>query len=138
MSCIHHFVGGDFRDQRHTKQQKQFAGTQQTMHGGKKRGLDYTPLFKFLLSKVGTQWNDVYSEAIQRLDRTEPIFGLVALHEHEQRDYVRIGESSYYSGLFVDQDGTLQIVNPSVSPSSLAPACQCCTHTLNGFRFTQP
>lgn len=41
------------------------------MHGKVKRGLDYTPLFRFLLAKVGMPWNEIHPEAIARLDRSE-------------------------------------------------------------------
>jgi hypothetical protein len=107
------------------------------MHGKVRRGLDYTPLFKFLLSKIGSDWNDVYSEAVARLDRPDPIFWLVALHEHERREWVCLGESTYYSGLYVNADGRLEAVNPDLGPSSLSPGCDCCTHTFNGVRFTR-
>ena len=100
-------------------------------------GLDYTPLFRFLLTKLGLPWNETYSVAIARLDRSEPIFWLVALQAHEGQEFVRLGESSYYSGLYVDANGLLQIVNPSLNESSIAPFCNCCTHTFNGKRFTQ-
>ncbi|WP_332693165.1 hypothetical protein [Devosia sp.] len=51
---------------------------------------------------------------------------------------VRVGESSYYSGMYVDVEGLLQMVNPSIGPSSLIPQCKCCTHTFNGIPFTKP
>lgn len=107
------------------------------MHGRKRRGLDYTPLFRFLLSKVGCEWSAVYAEAASRLDLPEPIFWLVALRPEEEREYVRTGESSYFSGLKVDENGMLQIVNPKLGPGSLSPFCKCCTHTFNGVRFTR-
>jgi hypothetical protein len=134
---VHHRVGGDFRDQRKRDAAGHSEKPRQGMHGRKHRGLDYTPLFRFLLSKVGQEWNSVYSEAIARLDRSEPIFWLVALHAADERDYVRTGESSYFSGLRVDSNGTLQIVNPLIDAGSLAPLCKCCTHTFNGVRFTR-
>jgi hypothetical protein len=102
---IDHRHGGDFSDIRNTKAQKSFQGSHQSMHGKHLRGLDYTPLFRFLLSKVGSEWDGVYSEAVSRLDRPDPIFWLVARSEHERRDCVRIGESTYFSGMYVDEDG---------------------------------
>ena len=45
------------------------------MHGIKQHGLDYTPLYKFLLFKVGRKWDEVYSEAIARLDKKNQFFG---------------------------------------------------------------
>lgn len=135
---VHHARGGTFRDERNTKVQERSERLRQSMHSHRERGLDYTPLFKFLLSKVGQTWNDVYSEAVKRLDRPEPIFWLVALQEIERHRYVRVGESSYYSGMYVDAEGRLQIVDPSMGPSSLVPQCKCCTHTFNGIPFTRP
>ena len=134
---VHHGRGGAFSDERNTKEQARFGGARQSMHGKRQRGLDYTPLFKFLLSKVGMRWDDVYAEAVSRLDRAEPIFWLVALHEHERKPFVRVGQSSYYSGMYVDGAGVLQVIDPSVGASSLVPDCKCCTHTFNGVRFTQ-
>lgn len=130
-------IGGEYRDQRNTKSEGRSEAVRSSMHSKERWGRDYTPLFKFLLSRVGSRWSDVYSEAIDRLDSAEPVFWLVALRECEYQDYVRIGESSYYSGLFIDERGLLQMTNPSVTPSSLVPLCKCCTHTFNGVRFTQ-
>ena len=131
---VHHHFGGDFKDTRRSKREtvQQVKGT---MFGAKQRGLDYTPLFKFLLSKVGCQWDEVFSEAKSRLDRAEPIFWLVALHEDEKKDYVRVGESTYYSGLFVDDNGVLQFVNPNLKAADMTLFCDCCTHTFNGKAF---
>lgn len=107
------------------------------MHGKHRRGLDYTPLFQFLRSKVGEDWNTVFREAVARLDGSDPIFWVVSLEERNKRDYICVGESSYFSGLFVDDDGRLQLVNPALSVSDLTPSCGCCTHTLNGIPFTR-
>ena len=97
-----------------------------------RHGLDYTPLFKFLLSKVGQQWSQVHSEAVSRLDREEPIYWLVAPNNSALRPIVRVGESSYYSGLHVDDDNRLAVVAPYIRIEELLPACPCCTHTFNG------
>ena len=104
---------------------------------GKQRGLDYTPLFRFLLSKVGEPWDTVHSEAVSRLDKQEPMFWLVSLNKEDAEDIVRIGESSYFSGLYVDESGILQLVDPGIGPDDLEPMCACCTHTLNGVPFTK-
>lgn len=102
------------------------------MHSGQKRGRDYTPLFYFLLKQIGKRWDDVFSEVCGRLDTTEPVFWLVALHEPQQRDLVCIGDSSFYPGLFVDENGILQQVNPSISAKDVKVTCRCCTHTFIG------
>lgn len=130
---VRHAEFGDFRTER--KEQALSEASRGTMHAKRKGGLDYTPLFKFLLSKVGSEWDSVYSEAVARLDRPDPIFWLVARHEGEKRDMVRIGESSYFSGLYIDDDGILRIVDPDLRAKNLTPYCTCCTHTLNGERF---
>ncbi len=133
---VHHNSGSDFRFSRNAKNEtrEQVKGA---MYGKKKRGLDYTPLFKFLLSKIGQEWDEVFSEAKSRLDKTEPIFWLVALNEIEKEEYVRVGESSYFSGMFVDEIGILQLTNPALRTEDLKPFCTCCTHTLNGQIFGQ-
>ena len=107
------------------------------MHGIKHRGLDYTPLFKFLLSKVGCQWDEVYGKAIARLDKKEPIFWMASLQKKDQKNYFCSGESSYFGGLYVDVQGVLQIVNPMLNNESVHPCCPCCTHTFNGLVFTK-
>lgn len=122
-----HNVGNDSKNDRNTKK-----GISKSMKRKVHRGLDYTPLYKFLISKVGKNWDDVYSEAVSRLDKKEPIFHIVAKHEHEMKDYVRCGESSYYSCLYIDKDNILQKVNPNLKNEDLTPTCSCCTHTFNG------
>lgn len=128
---VHHNFGGDFKYSRNKKQET-IEQTKGTMFGKKERGLDYTPLFKFLLSKVGLEWNEIFSEAKSRLDKTEPIFWLVALSENAKQDVVRIGESSYFSGMYIDDEGILQLSNPTLKPTELKHYCECCTHTFNG------
>jgi hypothetical protein len=134
---VHHLHGGDFSDARKASSTTMLEAKRAAMGGKKQRGLDYTPLFKFLLSKIGLDWDAVHSEALSRLDREEPIFWLVASRPDDRKEYVRVGEASYYSGLYIDEDGRLQIVNPKLGPESLAPQCHCCTHTFNGIRFTR-
>ena len=135
---VHHGRGGDFSDDRNARATQGDEPVRSPMHGRRQLGLDYTPLFRFLISKVGAPWDGVYSEALARLDRPDPIFWLVARRPNERRRYVLVGESSYYNGLYVDDAGTLQLVDKVVGPSSLVPRCRCCTHTFNGTPFTRP
>ena len=128
---FHHF-GGDYRHQRNAKRPSGIG-----MKRGARRGLDYTPLFKFLLSKVGQPWDAVHAEAVARLDKEAPIHWMVAENRQSAKDFIRVGESSYYSGLYVDTQGILQVTAPELGPESLEPACRCCTHTFNGHVFTQ-
>lgn len=127
---VRHDHGGDYR---HDRRKETALG----MRKGVRRGLDYTPLFKFLLSNVGNKWDLVFSEATSRLDKAEPIFWLVALQAEDAQEYVRFGESTYYSGLYVDEYGILKVVNSEINESTLRPFCKCCTHTFNGVEFKQ-
>ncbi|WP_299348689.1 hypothetical protein [uncultured Shimia sp.] len=112
--------------------------TKKGMRKGLRHGLDYTPLYKYLLSKVGKPWAEVYSEATSRLDSEEPIWDIVARSELDQQALVRGGESSYYNGLYVDDDGYLVKVDPALNAANLRPFCSCCTHTFNGEPFGLP
>jgi len=91
----------------------------------------------FLLSRVGRDWDEVYSEAVSRLDRPDPIFWMVARAEDAKKPFVLMGESSYCSGLFVDADKRLAIVDPNLRVEHMKPGCACCTHTFNGVAFIQ-
>jgi hypothetical protein len=107
-------------------------GISKSMKKDDQRGLDYTPLYMFLLSKVGKDWDLTHSEAIKRLDKEDPIFWMVAKTEAEKRDIIRGGESSYYSGLYIDENNILQKVDPNVKNEDFTPSCWCCTKTFNG------
>ena len=131
---VHHRFGGDFSDIRNGKSEN-VQRVKGTMFGPKKRGLDYSPLFRFLLSKIRHRWDEVFSEATSRLDRPDPIFWMVALNELEKKYYVRIGESTNYSGYYVDDKGILRVVNPDLKAVDMTPFCECCTHTFNGKVF---
>lgn len=135
---VQHGGGGAFRYARNTKREKANEATRGSMHANRRNGRDYTPLFRFLLARVGHDWAEVHSEAVARLDTSEPIFWLVARAEAEKKPCVRIGESSYYAGLYVDGDGKLAIVDPDLCVEHLTPSCACCTHTFNGVPFTRP
>lgn len=118
----HHKRGGDYSRERGTK------NPQEKMKQGVARGLDYTPLFKFLLSKVGQDWDKVHSEAVSRLDRnTEAISWIL----DPSRDFFRV-ENAYFNTLKVDENNLLQKVNPTLSVTDFAPDCHCCTHSFNG------
>src|SRR5690606_13255061 len=110
---VHHDSAGDFKHTRNSKKETP-EQTKGKMSGGKERGLDYTPLYRFLLSKAGCDWDAVYSEAKSRLNQSKPIFDMVALQEDDKEDFIRTGESSYFSGMYVDDDGILQISNPDL------------------------
>lgn len=132
---VYHNIGSDFCHERNTKKQKEFEefGVKiQAMKGNAERGLDYTPLFKFLLSKVGKVWEDVYREAISRLDKEEKIFWIVAKNEYDKQDVVSVTGNTYYSGLYIDEKGFLQKVNPNFNDIKSLVSCTCCTFSFNG------
>ncbi|MEM7695105.1 MAG: hypothetical protein AAF318_11685 [Pseudomonadota bacterium] len=133
---VWHKSGPDFRHRRHGKR-TDADPRNGAMRQGVERGRDYTPLYRFLVSKVGEPFDAVHQEAIARLDQEEPIWHLVARSEAEKRAIVGVGESTYWTGLFVE-DGILKLVDETVGPEQLNPTCPCCTHTLNGVRFTRP
>ena len=124
---VFHQFGSDAKYDRNTKK-----GLKRSMKKDVQRGLDYTPLYRFLLSKVGSDWDAVYSEACSRLDSPKEIFYMVAQNDSEKSDYFLTGESSYFSKLYVDENNKLQKVNPNFSNEDLTPSCWCCTHTFNG------
>ncbi|OYU38219.1 MAG: hypothetical protein CFE33_16740 [Pseudorhodobacter sp. PARRP1] len=133
---VHH-GGGEARWARNTKATKTSEAVRGSMHPGHRHGLDYTPLYRFLLSKVGQDWDAVHAEAVARLDRPDPIFEMVALRKEDEQDYIRCGESSYFSGLRVNAANQLEKVAPDLTVDDMMPFCACCTHTFNGERFTR-
>ncbi|NTS41544.1 hypothetical protein HRG84_11570 [Flavisolibacter sp. BT320] len=128
--------GAETRWSRHSKAARKDK-EEEISHKSIKRGkygYDYTPLYRFLLSKVGEPWDDVYSEAVSRLDKTEPIFHMVVLQpEPGERPSRRLGENAYFSTLTVDAGGILVKVDPSYEMTEVH--CTCCTHTWNGKRI---
>jgi hypothetical protein len=138
--AVVHFVGGDAKDDRNTKK-----GTSEKMSKNKQRGLDYTPLFRFLISKVGQDFDTVFSEAVSRLDKEEPIWYIVVDPNEQEillgkrtRGYVACGNgTSFYSQLYVDDRGLLQLVDPSIRAEDFAQTCSCCTYTFNGKQITK-
>lgn len=135
---VRHGSGSKSKWERNTKAAAKNQSKNQSMHSGQRHGFDYTPLFKFLLSRVGKNWDEVRSEAVSRLDHEEPISWLVASDLSDGSSFVRIGESSYFSGLYVDGDNKLAVVDVELTPDNMRPFCACCTHTLNGVRLTTP
>ncbi|GHE50823.1 hypothetical protein [Roseivirga thermotolerans] len=131
---VPHKFGNDFKHTR-SKKKETTGQVRGSMRGKTQRGLDYTPLFQFLISKVGKNWDEVHQEAVSRLDKPDPIFWVVALNQKDKKDFVRVGESTYFSGLYVDHSNTLQLTNPGLKAKNMIPFCECCTHTLNGKVF---
>lgn len=135
---VRHGDGGEWRWSRNTKEAKQNQSSKGSMHSHHRHGLDYTPLFRFLLSRIGEGWDEIYGEALVRIDRPDPIFWMVARNPEERKPYVRTGESTYYSGLYVDDNKRLALVDPNLTLGDMKPMCECCTHTFNGKPFIRP
>lgn len=134
---VYHNKGGRARWERNTKAAKNNEAMRGSMHPGGENGRDYTPLFRFLLSKVGQDWNAIHSEAVARLDKEEPIYWIVARTEDEKRATVGLAESTYFSGLYIDDNNCLAVVDPNLKVEDLEPSCSCCTHTFNGVPFVK-
>ena len=132
---VWHGNGGEFKWQRNSKSAARDSNSRGSMHGKGRQGRDYAPLFRFLLSKVGCDWNEVHSEALSRLDSEEPIYRMVARNDTEKREQFGIAESTYFSGLYIDADNQLALVNPDLRVEDMEPSCPCCTHTFNGEPF---
>jgi hypothetical protein len=129
-------AGGEFRHERSSS--KDWETTRGSMHPDTKHGHDYTPLHRFLLSRVGRPWVPTRSEAEARIDDDSQITWMVAEAGEERRACVRTGENSYFSGLFVDDEGVLRVVDPELTAETFLPSCSCCTHTFNGERVVPP
>lgn len=130
---VRHGGGGDYRSSRRRDDRAGHGA----MRGKHRNGLDYTPLFRFLLSRVGEDWDAVYGEAVSRLDRPDPIFWMVARSDRDRRPFVLVSQSTYYSGLYVDAGNRLALVDPDLRVEHMEPSCACCTHTFNGVPFTR-
>lgn len=146
---MHRSRGGDFADDRHTKMMEVRAESGrlpiEKSKGRSRQGFDYTPLFRFLQSRVGKPWEPTYTEAKSRLDKEDPIWWIVRRPELDDHYSVsttrlrRVGESSYYTGLHV-VDGILEVEDKTVGPKDVQDSiyCLCCTYTLNGAKVSRP
>lgn len=135
---VTHGHGGEARWARNAKAAKCDQSMRGSMHAHHRHGRDYTPLFRFLISRVGDDWDEVFSEAVARLDSPDPIFWLGARRPEDRQPAVRVGDNTYYSGLYVDAQNRLAKVDPALRLEHMEPSCACCTHTFNGARFVKP
>lgn len=131
--------GGRFAWARHSKAMRQFDGRRLPTRNAKSPymtdGYDYTPLYRYLLSRVGEPWDDIYAYVKPRLNTTEPIWWLVSRtgFPKDNLSFCRIGEGSYWSRLWIDPEGRLQKVDPTHSHTE--PDCQCHTYSFDGSRI---
>ncbi len=131
----HGKLGSEYRYDRNTKAMNNFEADHKSMKK-MRHGYDYTPLFRFLFSKVGQLWDEVYSEAKSRLDKEGPIFWMVKFDNvHDMSPTFRCGENSFYSTLTVDKEGLLRFIDENALP--WPPSCTCCTYTFNGKVITR-
>lgn len=131
---LYHDFGSDAKYDRNTKK-----GISKSMKSNKRRGLDFTPLYMFLISKIGQKWDEIYSEAKSRIPASETEALQNLFHTatyYEDHGYKTFGEGTMYSTLVVDENGLLQKSMPELSIEHLYPSCSCCTHTFNGKPLT--
>jgi hypothetical protein len=128
--------GGDWRWLRHSKGTLSDDRKTVGMAPDLRNRFDYTPLARFLLSRVGLDWTATHSEAVSRLDREEPIWWFVARNDIEKQDYVRCGEDSYFSGLYVDDENVLRRVDPELTSDNFPKDIWGC-RTFNGERVAR-
>lgn len=108
------------------------------MTSGVEHGLDYTPLIMFLIKHTGEKWDDVKSKIKNRVPNLSVLDWFVFEEESEiefdniRYHYQRVGESSFYSAMYVSESGILKKVNELFNVESLPITCSCCTHTFNG------
>lgn len=134
---VRHDFGGEARLDRSKNKAITNDTSRGSMRSNRQNGLDYTPLFKFLLSRVGCDWDEVYSEAVSRLPTPEPIFWMVSEATPFGDGIAHTGDTTFFSELFIDEQNVLQKVDPKIGVEDLKPTCVCCTHSFNGVRFSQ-
>lgn len=118
-----------YKYERHTKKAKFEEENEINFSSGRKHyctgediyKYDYRPLMKFLQKSVGKKWDDVWKECTDRLITTEPVHWIVLnirknglpieCNPTELNPQTRYSEDSYYSTLYVDNDGILQFVD---------------------------
>lgn len=142
----HNFRAGEKyqRGKKESIKEKSKMTSSQKFHG-----LDFSPLFGYLRKNVGKEWDIIYSNVIKRIPKeytfnngrfTNPIWWGVLKHKEylglsdfdKKNGFFISGESSYYSLLYIDENGILQYVSPDLSVEDIKPTCTCCTHTFNG------
>jgi hypothetical protein len=89
---------------------------------------DYTPLEEFIKSKIGCDWNDVYSEILTKInkryryDLIDNIYWIIKTSPLYDKDYIprSFGKYPLYDDLFVDLDNKItkkskqELINDSI------------------------
>lgn len=117
-------LGGDYSEVRNTKANKEHG--LKKMKRGVERGLDYTPLYRFLQSKEGCYWPDVHSEAISRLDKQDPIWRMVLQSKND--DPIMAHANDLWHTMYVDDENILRFIDRAATVKESSH----CTKTLNG------
>lgn len=145
----HKDTGGDFRHDRNTKRLKNFEGNRWKMSSRKERGVDFTPLYKFLLSKVGEDFDEVYSEAMSRMDgKRAPIFWMIVENTYIEEGILKNSngtivrpdfnnEEAKFSTLYIDDENKLRKVSDLNKSEFKLESCGCCTQSLDGIPYVR-
>ncbi|MGL5689956.1 MAG: hypothetical protein ACRDD8_03955 [Bacteroidales bacterium] len=125
-------------DSKYDKNRKR--GVNRSM-ASKRNGRCFKPLYHFLLSSVGRNFNDVYSVIKLRLEACDidRVYDIISLKSDitEIEPTVKVGRNSIYSTLYIDADNILRVAHPDVCNEQIYPSCTCCTHTFNGKELIQ-
>ena len=125
---VHHRSGGDFARHRNAKR----ARNESSMHAGQRRGLDYTRCFASCSPGSVRTGTRCFRRRLPGSTKPSRYSG----SSPDTPTSRRVGEGTDYSGLYIDDDNPLAVVDPGVTPQTMTPLCDCCTHTLNGVRFS--
>lgn len=90
---------------------------------------NYTPLFKYLLSQVGKNWDDVWKDVFPRVDGVSDPIRLMVINVNKHGNVIEVENKQPYfsynlryygyrtfSTLFVDENNILQYVDKNFRP----------------------
>lgn len=92
-------------------------GMTKSKHGDQGEGYDYTPMFKFVLKHIGEDVDKIYSEVCRRTnERGKYLFNVLVSRKpkDELNPLLRLGETSFWSQLYVDENNKIQKVEPNM------------------------
>lgn len=99
----------------------------------RKLGMDWQPLYNFIMSNVGCNYDETYSKALKRCNKFRDEFNKHwAYLFNDDRDIVRLGENTYYSALTIDEFNNIQIRNTGAEPIKGGSFSFGYTHSFNG------
>jgi hypothetical protein len=112
-------TGGEARWYRNSKQEKEDIENEVTRQKipKKKLDMDFSPFYNYLVSNVGSNADEVFRNAVPRMPDVattkqcwDYMFGKDSGEIH------RMGENSYWSALYVDDEGLIQKIDPLAQP----------------------